>query len=84
MLLESLLPGMDFVERFELSKKELECLIPFLRRDYTVSELSFFIRKNTKTTYRIIQRLRAKKLLILRGNDGETNRIYRFNIDILE
>jgi len=84
MLQETLIPGLEFANRFELTNKEMNTLVPFLSRPYTATDLAEKLNMSKVTLYGLIQRLKLKQLLKLKDRDSTGNNLYQFNIEILE
>ncbi|KKK72078.1 hypothetical protein LCGC14_2907470 [marine sediment metagenome] len=81
---EVLIPGMKFAKRYNLTHKEIEVLIPFLKKPYTTFDLSIFLGIHKTTLHQLIQRLKLKNLLVLREKDATGNNLYEFDLSQLE
>jgi len=81
---EVLIPGMNFAKKYNLTKKEIEVLVPFLERPYTTFELAGLLKFHQVTLYGIIQRLKLKNLLVLKDRDSKGTYLYEFNLSQLE
>lgn len=83
MIPEALISGMDFVMKHKLTLKEVEVLIPFLEKSYTISELSDILEMHKTTLHAHILKLRLKNLLILKEKDSKGIHFYEFNLEKL-
>lgn len=83
MTTEDLIPGLSFARKYDLTHKEIEVLILFLKKPYTVSELSESLGAHKTTLHHVIQRLKLKNLLILKNRDGKGTNLYEFNLSQL-
>ena len=77
---EDLVFGLKFANKYNLTQKETEVLIPFLEKPYTTLELSELLKAHKTTLHHVIQRLKLKKLLVLKNRDEKGNNLYEFNL----
>ena len=84
MSLEVLIPGLKFANKQNLTQKEIEVLIPFLKKPYTTLELSELLGAHKKTLHNVIQRLKLKSLLVLKNRDEKGTNLYEFNLSQLK
>lgn len=75
---KSLIPGLDFAKKNNLTQKEIEVLIPFLQKPYTTSNLAEFLKTHKKSLDHTIQRLKLKGLITLKDRDEKGNYTYQF------
>ena len=81
---EVLIPGIKFANKHRLTPKEIEVLVSFLEKPYTVVELSEILNVHKATLHNTIQRLKLKNLLILKSRDARGTNRYQFNLDQLK
>ena len=81
---EVLIPGLRFARKHSLTPKEVEVLILFLERPLTIVELSKILEANKTTLHHVIQRLKLKKLLILKNRDSKGVNLYEFDVSQLK
>ncbi len=74
-----LISGLNFVKVNGLTKKEIEVLLFFLKKPFSVAELSKAIKINKFTLYHLVQRLILKRVIIFKEKDSSKNKIYQFN-----
>ena len=77
---EVLVPGLEFANKYSLTHKEIEILLPFLEKPYTTPELSEVLGANKTTLHHVIQRLKLKSLLVLKNRDAKGINLYEFNL----
>ncbi len=77
---KTLIKGLVFARDHNLSVKEMEVLIHYIQDDFTTLELSKVMNVLKTTLNNVIQRLKLKGLLKLKGKDNEKNNIYAFNL----
>ena len=75
----NLIPGLKFARRFDMTQKEIQVLIPFLKRPYTTQELAEKLNVNKNTLHHTIQRLKLKHLLVLKERNERGTNLYEFN-----
>lgn len=81
---EALIPGLKFSIKHNLTQRETEILLPFMEKDYTAQGLSDLLGSSTTTIHHLIQRLKLKKLLVLKDKDERGTYLYKFNLSQLE
>lgn len=81
---ETLMPGLKFARKHNLTPKEIEVLILFLGKPLTIVELSELLEANKTTLHHVIQRLKLKNLLVLKNRDSKGVNLYEFNLSQLE
>jgi len=79
-----LVPGLKFANKHQLTQREMEVLIPFFEKPYTTIELSKVLGAHKVTLHSVIQRLKLKRLLILKNRDNKGTNLYEFNVVELE
>ena len=80
---ESLVDGLEFARKHNLTQKEIEILIPFLEKPLTAAQLAEKLGANKTTMHHIIQRLKLKNLLTLLERDNKGTNLYQFNVQQL-
>lgn len=76
---EELAAGLRFATKFDLTPRETEILVPFLEKPYTTQELAGVLKAHKTSLHHIIQRLKLKKLLVLKDRDTKGTNLYEFN-----
>lgn len=74
-----LIAGLKFAQEYSLTQKEIETIMPFLKRDYSTSELAKLLNVHKTSLHHIIQRLKLKGLITLKDKDNGNN-IYGFSL----
>ncbi|KKL97099.1 hypothetical protein LCGC14_1837840 [marine sediment metagenome] len=76
---ETLIDGMKFAKKHNLTQKEIEVLVPFLETFHTTAEVAELLKMHKTSLHHIIQRLKLKCLLILKDRDSKGTNLYEFN-----
>lgn len=84
MNLDVLIAGMKFAKEYELTQKEIAVLIPFFEKEYNNLELAGLLNCRKTTLHHTLQRLKLKKLIVLKNRDEKGTNFYEFNKSILE
>lgn len=79
---EDLIKGLEFAVKHKLAQREMEALLQFIRNPYTNDGLAETMGIPKTTLHRVIQLLKLKGILELKGKDGK-KKVYRFNDDIV-
>ncbi len=82
---ESLIPGLKFVEEYELTQKEIYVLMPFFMNDkaYSNNQLSELLDYHKTTLHHILQRLKLKRLIV-KAKVEDRNYMYKLNQEMLK
>lgn len=81
---DALIPGIVFATKYELTKRECNVLIHFLENPCTTAEVLEKSGIEKKTLYSIIQRLKLKKILVLKDKDKDRFNLYEMNPEVLQ
>ena len=79
-----LINGLKFAIEYELTTKEMKVLILFLEKPLTNSEVAKILEANPTTLPKTIQRLKLKRLLVLKDRDSQGNNLLEFNPKLLK
>ena len=77
---EVLVPGLEFAKEYDLTQREITVLVPFLKQPYTAAELAEVLKANKTTLHHTIQRLKLKRLLVLKNRDSKGTNLYEFKL----
>jgi len=83
MLPSTLIHGLKFAARHDLTNKEMLVISEFIIKPYTNADLAELLGINKKTLYGFMQSLKLKNLLSLKDRDSDGNNLYQFNEEIL-
>lgn len=81
MNFEPLIPGIQFVAKYQLSVREIEFLILFSEKDFTILELAEKKHLTLATTRRTIQTLRFRGLIVLKDRNKNSECSYGLNLE---
>lgn len=76
---EALIPGMEFAYKHDLTRKEIEILLPFMTKNWFTQDLAVELKVSSNMLHHYIQRLKLKNMLILRDKDENGRYLYEFN-----
>jgi len=74
--------GFEFAIEHGLTKRETEILILFLERPRTTLEVAAILKANANPVHHTIQRLKIKKILILKNRNSSGTCLYKFNDEL--
>jgi len=75
----TLISGLEFANKYDLTQREILVLIPYLKKPRTSKELAKELNYNPGSLHHIISRLKLKGLLVLKDRDEKGCNILEFN-----
>ncbi len=84
MYSEDLIPGLKFAIEHELTRREIEVFVLFLEKPLTNSEVAEVLRAMPSTIHKTVQRLKMKRLLVLKDRDSSGNYLYKINPSVVQ
>ena len=74
-----LINGFEFAVKYNLTQREMEILTLFLEKPLTTAEAAKVLEANANTLHHTIQRLKLRRILILKSRDSKGNNLLMFN-----
>lgn len=84
MFSTDLIPGLKFAIEHELTLRDMEVLVLFLEKPLTNSEAAKILKAVPSTLHKTLQRLKMRKLLVLKDRDFKGNYLYKVNPQIVK
>lgn len=81
---ETLLHGLNFVKKYELTLRELDVLLRFFEKDWMVVELGDAIQWHRTTVHGVISRLKLRGLVIHKGRTESGHHLFGLNPEFFQ
>ena len=75
--------GLKYAIKTEITHKEMNVLIPLLKKDYRCIDLTEVLNVDLTQMYHLLARLRYKGVIVRKSIKGSKTSLYSFNEDSL-